>query len=102
VPRDSELPPAIQWRLREPVLIAEWGKFERFAVPPGTLRVWREMGISSAAGYSLEFQREQLGTIGFPAPRRITTEEFALLGIFADQAGLAIRNAALPGGRALS
>ena len=53
------------------------------------------MGISSAAGYALEFQGEQLGTIGFLARRRITTEEFALLGIFADQAGLAIRNAQL-------
>jgi formate hydrogenlyase transcriptional activator len=92
---DSELPPAIQWRLREPILIAEWGQFERFGVAPGTLRLWREMGISSAAGYSLEFQGEQLGTIGFLARRRITTEEFALLGIFADQAGLAIRNAQL-------
>jgi len=95
VPLNSELPPAIQWRLREPVLIDEWGQFERFKVDPATLQMWRAMGISSAAGYSLEFRGEQLGTIGFLASRRITTEEFALLGIFADQAGLAIRNAQL-------
>jgi formate hydrogenlyase transcriptional activator len=95
VPLDSELPPAIQWRLREPILIDEWGQFERFGVAPGTLQMWGEMGINSAAGYSLEFRGEQLGTIGFLARRRITTEEFALLGIFADQAGLAIRNAQL-------
>ncbi len=95
VPLDSELPPAIQWRLREPILVAEWEQFERFAVPAATLRAWREMGISSAAGYSLEFAGEQLGSIGFLARRRITTEEFALLGIFADQAALAIRNAQL-------
>jgi transcriptional regulator with GAF, ATPase, and Fis domain len=92
---DSELPPAIQWRLREPILIDEWGQFERFGVAPGTLQMWGKMGINSAAGYSLEFRGEQLGTIGFLARRRITTEEFALLGIFADQAGLAIRNAQL-------
>jgi formate hydrogenlyase transcriptional activator len=97
VPLNSELPPAIQWRLREPVLIDEWGQFERFKVDPATLQMWRAMGISSAAGYSLEFRGEQLGTIGFLASRRITTEEFALLGIFADQAGLAIRNAQLYG-----
>ena len=95
VPLDSELPPAIQWRLREPILVAEWDQFEQFAVPAATLRAWREMGISSAAGYSLEFRGEQLGSIGFLARRRIKTEEFALLGIFADQAALAIRNAQL-------
>ena len=53
------------------------------------------MEIKSAAGFPLEFRGEQLGSIGFLAHRRITTEEFALLGIFADQAALAIRNAQL-------
>ena len=53
------------------------------------------MGINSAAGYPLDFRDEQLGTIGFIARRRISTEEFALLGIFADQAAVAIRNAQL-------
>jgi formate hydrogenlyase transcriptional activator len=92
---DSPLPPAIQWRIREPILIDDSRQFERYGVDPGALHVWREMGINSAAGYSLDFRGEQLGTIGFLARRRISTEEFALLGIFADQAGLAIRNAQL-------
>jgi transcriptional regulator with GAF, ATPase, and Fis domain len=95
VPLDSPLPPAIQWRLREPILIDDSRQFERFDIDPRALQTWREMGIDSAAGYSLECRGEQLGTIGFLARRRITTEEFALLGIFADQAGLAIRNAQL-------
>jgi formate hydrogenlyase transcriptional activator len=95
VPLNSDLPPAIQWRLREPILIHDWGQFERFGVDPGTLQLWREMGINTAAGYSLDYRGEQLGSIGFLARRRISTEEFALLGIFADQAAMAIRNAQL-------
>ncbi len=95
VPFDSNLPPAVHWRLRTPVLINDWHQFEHAGVAPGTLEIWREMGINSAAGYSLEFRGEQLGSIGFLARRRISTEEFALLGIFADQAALAIRNAQL-------
>ena len=92
---DSSLPPAIQWRLRDPVLIDDWRQFELLGVDPGVLQTWREMEIKSAAGFPLEFRGEQLGSIGFLAHRRITTEEFALLGIFADQAALAIRNAQL-------
>lgn len=92
---DSPLPPAIQWRLRDPVLIDDWSQFELLGVDPGLLQTWREMEIKSAAGFPLEFRGEQLGSIGFLAHRRITTEEFALLGIFADQAALAIRNAQL-------
>jgi formate hydrogenlyase transcriptional activator len=92
---ESPLPPAIQWRLRDPVLIDDWRQFQHFAVAPGTLEIWREMGINSAAGYPLDYRGEQLGSIGFLARRRISTEEFALLGIFADQAAMAIRNAQL-------
>ena len=92
---DSSLPPAIQWRLRDPVLIDDWRQFELLGVDPGDLQAWHEMEIKSAAGFPLEFRGEQLGSIGFLAHRRITTEEFALLGIFADQAALAIRNAQL-------
>ena len=95
VPFDSDLPPAVQWRLRDPVLIDDWHQFEQVGVAKGTLAIWREMGINSAAGYPLEFRGEQLGSIGFLASRRISTEEFALLGIFADQAALSIRNAQL-------
>jgi len=97
VPFDSELPPAIQWRLRDPVLIDDWPQFELLKVDSSALQAWREMGINSAAGFPLEFRDEQLGSIGFLARRRISTEEFALLGIFADQAALAIRNAQLYG-----
>ena len=95
IPLEAPLPPAIQWRLREPVLIDDARQFERFGIDPAALHIWEEMGIISAAGYPLEHRGEQLGSIGFIARRRITTEEFALLGIFADQAALAIRNAQL-------
>ena len=95
VPFDSELPPAVQWRLRKPVLVDDWRQFEQFGVAARTMDIWRDMGITCAAGYPLEFRGEPLGSIGFLARRRISTEEFALLGIFADQAALAIRNAQL-------
>src|SRR5690606_6296721 len=80
VPFDSELPPGVQWRLRHPVLIDAWRQFEDSGVATGTMEIWREMGINSAAGYPLEFRGEPLGMIGFLARRRISTEEFALLG----------------------
>jgi formate hydrogenlyase transcriptional activator len=95
VPFESPLPPAVQWRLREPVLIDDARQFARFGIDPAALHVWEEMGVISAAGYPLAYRGEPLGSIGFIARRRITTEEFALLGIFADQAALAIRNAQL-------
>jgi formate hydrogenlyase transcriptional activator len=92
---DSPLPPAIAWRLREPILVGDPAQFGSYGVDPGALQVWREMGINSTAAYPLEFRGEQLGWIGFIARRRISAEEFALLGIFADQAALSIRNAQL-------
>ncbi len=95
IPFDSPLPPAVQWRRRDPVLIDDPDEFQQYAIDPSVLRVWREMGIQSAAGFPLDFRGEQLGSVGFLARRRITAEEFDLLGIFADQASLAIRNAQL-------
>jgi transcriptional regulator with GAF, ATPase, and Fis domain len=92
---DSTLPPGVAWRLKEPSLVSDPASFGSFGLDPAALQVWREMGINSTASYPLELRGEKLGLIGFIARRRITAEEFALLGIFADQAALSIRNAQL-------
>ena len=92
---DAPHPPAILWRLGRSILLDDSRQFEPYEIDPGILEAWREMGIQSAAGYPLNFRGEHLGSIGFLARRRITPEEFALLGIFADQAALTIRNAQL-------
>jgi formate hydrogenlyase transcriptional activator len=96
IPFDSLLPAGHQWRLRQPLLIEDWrDRLDVFHLDPSVVQAWREMGIVSVAGYPLDFRGEHLGVIGFLARRRISAEEFALLGIFADQAALAIRNAQL-------
>jgi formate hydrogenlyase transcriptional activator len=93
---DSRLAPAYLWRQREPMLVVDWqDRVDAFPLDPALVEAWRQLGITSAAGFPLEFRGEYLGVIGFLARRRISPEEFALLGIFADQAALAIKNAHL-------
>lgn len=93
---DSRLAPAYLWRQREPMLVVDWqDQVDAFPLDAALVESWRQLGITSAAGFPLAFRGEYLGVIGFLARRRISPEEFALLGIFADQAALAIKNAQL-------
>lgn len=95
IPIDSYLPAAALVRGRVPVLIPDWRMDERFVLDPRLERPWQELGIIGLAGYPLECHGELLGCIGYIAPRRIEQEEFELLGIFADQAALALKSAQL-------
>jgi transcriptional regulator with GAF, ATPase, and Fis domain len=95
VPLDSLLPVAQLVRAREPVLIADWRQESRFERDPRITQLWTELGVVGIAGFPLEFRGELLGSIGYLARRAIDQHEFEMLGIFADQAAMAIKNAYL-------
>ena len=95
IPLDSALPAAEMMRIRQPVFIEDWRTVPPFANHPRIAPLWRSMGIVGVAGYPLEVRGELLGSMGYLAQRTVTPEEFELLGIFADQAALAIKSAFL-------
>jgi formate hydrogenlyase transcriptional activator len=95
IPLDSMLPPAVIMRTRESALLPDWRQDSRMSQDPNIVKLWGEQGIVSAAGYPLVFQGEFLGVIGYVSRRRIEPQEFEVLGVFADQAAMAIKNAQL-------
>ena len=95
VPVDSMLPAAEMVRNRRSFLIDDWRTVERFVNNPRIADLWTSLGVIGVAGYPLEVQGEILGSIGYLAQRTITPEEFTVLGIFADQAAMAIKSAYL-------
>jgi formate hydrogenlyase transcriptional activator len=95
VPLDWPMPAAEVMRTRKPVLIEDWRQEARFSRAPRIAQVWSDMNIISLAAYPLDFRGELLGSIGYAARRKIDLHEFELLGIFADQAAIAIKSAYL-------
>jgi transcriptional regulator with GAF, ATPase, and Fis domain len=57
----------------------------------------RALDVHAAAMYPLDFRGELLGMIGMLSRRPVATGEFELLGIFADQAAMAIKSSYLLG-----
>jgi GAF domain-containing protein len=55
----------------------------------------RERGIVALGAYPLEFRGELLGVLGMVSAQPFEAREFELLGIFADQAAMAIKSAQL-------
>jgi transcriptional regulator with GAF, ATPase, and Fis domain len=94
-PLDSRLPVAELVRTREPTLVEDWRSIDSFRNDPMIAPLWSALGIVGVAGYPLEVHGEILGAIGGLATRVITREEFNVLGIFADQAAMAIKSAYL-------
>ena len=95
VPLDSDLPTAQLLRAGRAMHFADWRLFSDRITDPRVAPVWTEMGVVGVAGYPLVVHGEQIGTIGYLAPRVITLEEFEILGIFADQAAIAIKSTTL-------
>jgi transcriptional regulator with GAF, ATPase, and Fis domain len=91
---DSPLPAAVLLRSPDPVLIQDW-RSTPVAQDPQIARLWTALGIVGIAGYPLTFRGERLGVMGYLAARRIEPREFEVLGIFAEQAAMAIKNAYL-------
>ena len=82
-------------RTREPALLQDVPSNPLFDNPPELRAMMQQRGIRAAAGYPLIFHGELLGTLGMQSRREIAQEEFELLGIFADQAAMAIKSAYL-------
>ncbi|AHG93010.1 sigma-54 factor interaction domain-containing protein (plasmid) [Gemmatirosa kalamazoonensis] len=80
-------------RERLPFLTGDLIGEGRTDVTPEILARYHEYGIVSAGACPLDFRGELLGVIGMLSRRRFDPKEFALLGIFADQAALAIKSA---------
>jgi formate hydrogenlyase transcriptional activator len=95
IPLDSPVPAAEVMRTRTPILVEDWRQADQFARNPRIAQVWTELGIVAFAAYPLDFRGELLGAIGYLASRRIDPQEFEVLGIFADQAAMAIKSAYL-------
>ena len=95
LPLDSKLPVAEIARTRQAFLIDDWRSLEQFRTDERIAPLWNSLGVIGVAGYPLEVHGELLGAIGYLARRRITMEEYEVLGIFADQAAMAIKSAQL-------
>ena len=95
VPLDSRLPVAALARTRQSFVVEDWRTVSEFATNPRIAQLWQSLGVVGVAGYPLEVRGELLGSIGYLAQRTMTHEEYELLGIFADQAALAIKSAYL-------
>jgi len=95
LPLDSKLPVAEIARTRQAFLIDDWRAIDQFRDDERIAPLWNSLGVIGVAGYPLEVHGDLLGAIGYLARRRITPEEYDVLGIFADQAAMAIKSAQL-------
>ena len=85
LPLDSRLPVAEIARTRQAFLVDDWRSLEQFRTDERIAPLWNSLGVIGVAGYPLEVHGELLGAIGYLARRKITVEEYEVLGIFADQ-----------------
>ena len=92
---DVPAPPTKVARERKPFLTNELLRDVRGKVPPELLQVYEDSGVVAAGARPLEFRGELMGVIGMISRRAFDPQEFDLLGIFADQAAVAIKSAHL-------
>ena len=95
IPLDADLPTAQLVRAGRALMIEDWRPFADRITDPRVAPLWTSVGAVGVAGYPLEVHGEQIGAIGYLCSRAITAEEFEVLGIFADQAAIAIKSATL-------
>ena len=93
VPVDSALPVAQVTREGVPYLTNDWRQEARYTGDSRIAQLWDELGIRAVAGCPLDFRGERLGAVAYLCRREISTEEFQMLCIFADQAAMAIKSA---------
>ena len=95
LPIDAPAPPALVGRTRKPFLTNDLLRDAAAHAPPALIDRYRENGIIAAGARPLEFRGELMGVIGMLSQRPFDPQEFDLLGIFADQAAMAIKSAHL-------
>ena len=95
MPVDFPTPPAWVIGTREPARVNGFPDAPGVNLPPDYAQLLRDAGSRSANAFPLIHQGEVLGSIGLISSRELDDDEFELLGIFADQAAMAIRTAQL-------
>ena len=90
---DEPSPPTKVARERKPFLTNDLIAAVRGRVPPELVAFYEESGVVAAGARPLEFRGELLGVIGMISQRPFDPHEFELLGIFAEQAAMAIKSA---------
>jgi len=95
MPLDAPNPPARVARERKPFLTNDLLRDVRPFVAPELLQFYQDQGMVAAGARPLEFRGELMGVMGMISRRPFDPQEFELLGIFADQAGMAIKSAHL-------
>jgi formate hydrogenlyase transcriptional activator len=93
LPLEASATPAIVAAKRTPIRTENILDDPGFGTSQAQADVLRPIGAKGAAAYPLVFRGELLGSIGMVARRSIDDEEFQLMGIFADQAAMAIKSA---------
>jgi transcriptional regulator with GAF, ATPase, and Fis domain len=95
LPVDLPVPPASVIALRRPERTRAIQEDPRFSGQADLMAIYKSIGAVGAAAYPLIFKGEVLGSIGMVSTRVLEDAEFELLGIFADQAAVAIKSAYL-------
>lgn len=95
LPVHFPVPPAIVVVQRQPVRFNAILEDPTVKAQPELFQLLQGMGAVSAAAYPLIYQGEVLGSIGMICDRVLDDDEFELLGIFADQAAIAVKSAYL-------
>jgi transcriptional regulator with GAF, ATPase, and Fis domain len=95
VPLEASSAPAIAAFTRRPIRTDDILADASFGTAPAQMEMLRPLGAVGAASYPLLFRGELLGSMGMVARRPLDDEEFQLMGIFADQAAMAIKSAHL-------
>jgi formate hydrogenlyase transcriptional activator len=92
---ESPSPPTKVARERKPFLTNDLLGAVRGRMPAELVGFYEQMGVTAAGARPLEFRGELMGVIGMLNERPFDPQEFELLGIFADQAAVAIKSAYL-------
>jgi len=95
IPLEAPGAPAIAAFGRRPIRTDDILTDASFGTAPAQEEMLRPLSAVGAATYPLLFRGELLGSMGLVARRPLDDEEFQLLGIFADQAAMAIKSAHL-------
>src|SRR5690349_9443313 len=93
LPVDGSSPPSKVALERKPFLTNDLVGAVRGRVAPELVQFYEQTGVIAAGARPLEFRGELVGVIGMISRRHFDRQEFELLGIFADQAGMAIKSA---------
>ena len=95
IPNSVQSAAAVLIRSRTPVVVQNPLDDDRWRNEPGMGAVMRQLDIKGIVCHPLDIRGEAVGAIGYLTRKPVDTLVFELLGIFADQAAMAIKSAQL-------